>query len=87
MASDARKQLFMKHKEAWAKYAEQAIGKKVFYLEGSLNVRGEFCAIFPLETVRLFASRCSTCRQREDRRSPYPGRCIRNRRIVSWHLL
>src|SRR5260370_14994730 len=44
--SDARKQLFMKHKEAWAKYAEQATGKKVFYLEGSLNVRAEFCAIF-----------------------------------------
>jgi hypothetical protein len=46
MASDARKQLFMKHKEAWAKYAEQATGKKVFYLEGSLNVRAEFCAIY-----------------------------------------
>jgi len=46
MASDVRKQLFMKHKEAWAKYAEQAIGKKVFYLEGSLNVRSEFCEIF-----------------------------------------
>ncbi len=46
MASEARKQLFMKHKEAWAKYAEQATGKKVFYLEGSLNVRAEFCAIF-----------------------------------------
>ena len=30
MASEARKQLFMKHKEAWAKYAEQATGKKVF---------------------------------------------------------
>src|SRR5260370_6876352 len=44
--SDARKQLFMKHKEAWAKYAEQATGKKVFYLEGSLNVRAEFCQIF-----------------------------------------
>src|SRR5258708_9647086 len=46
MAYDVRKQLFMKHKEAWAKYGEQDIGKKVFYLEGSLNVRSEFCEIF-----------------------------------------
>lgn len=42
MASDVHKQLFMKHKEAVASFVEQATGKKVFYIEGSLNARGEF---------------------------------------------
>jgi hypothetical protein len=42
MASDVHKQKFMKHKEAVASFVEDATGKKVFYIEGSLNARGEF---------------------------------------------
>ena len=42
MASDVHKQKFMKHKEAVASFVEEATGKKVFYIEGSLNARGEF---------------------------------------------
>src|ERR1700735_1557766 len=45
MASDVHKQKFMKHKEAVAAFVEQATGKKVFYLEGSLNARGEFSQV------------------------------------------
>jgi hypothetical protein len=45
MASDARKQRFMKHKEAVASFVEQATGRKVFYIEGSLNARAEFAQV------------------------------------------
>jgi nickel-dependent lactate racemase len=45
MPSDARRQLFMKHKEAVASFVEQATGKKVFYIEASLNARAEFAQI------------------------------------------
>lgn len=45
MASDARKQRFMKHKEAVASLVEEATGKKVFYIEGSLNARAEFVQV------------------------------------------
>ena len=46
MASDARKQRFMKHKEAVASFVEAATGKQIFYIEGSLNSKGQFVAIF-----------------------------------------
>src|SRR6266540_711338 len=45
MASDARKQRFMKHKEAVASFVEQTTGKKVFYIEGSINARAEFVQV------------------------------------------
>jgi hypothetical protein len=45
MASEARKQRFMKHKEAVAGFVEQATGRKVFYIEGSLNARMEFVQV------------------------------------------
>jgi nickel-dependent lactate racemase len=45
MPSEARKQRFMKHKEAVAAFVEQATGKKVFYVEGSLNTRAEFVQV------------------------------------------
>jgi nickel-dependent lactate racemase len=45
MPSDARKQRFMKHKEAVAAFVEEATGKKVFYIEGSLNARAEFVQV------------------------------------------
>jgi lactate racemase len=46
MASDARKQLFMKHKESVAAFVEEATGKKIFYLECCLNVNGAFAGVF-----------------------------------------
>lgn len=45
MASDARGQLFMKHKEAVASFTEEKTGKKVFYIEATLNSRGEFASM------------------------------------------
>jgi nickel-dependent lactate racemase len=45
MASDARNQLFMKHKEAVAAFTEEKTGKKVFYIEATLNSRAEFSSV------------------------------------------
>jgi lactate racemase len=45
MASDVHKQLFMKHKESVAAFVEEATGKKIFYIEGSLNTRFEFAQV------------------------------------------
>jgi lactate racemase len=46
MASDVRKQKFMKHKEAVARHVEKATGKKTFYLEATLNTNGSFTGVF-----------------------------------------
>jgi nickel-dependent lactate racemase len=45
MASDARKQLFMKHKASVASFVEQATGKKIFYVEGSVNSNAAFAGV------------------------------------------
>ena len=45
MASDARKQKFMKHKEAVASFVEKATGKKIFYVEGSVNSNAAFAKV------------------------------------------
>jgi nickel-dependent lactate racemase len=46
MASDARHQLFMKHKEDVAAFVDQAVGRKTFYIEAVLNSRGQYIAVF-----------------------------------------
>jgi nickel-dependent lactate racemase len=53
MASDVHKQLFMKHKESVAAFVEQATGKKIFYIEGSLNARGEFSQVVAGDGVAI----------------------------------
>jgi nickel-dependent lactate racemase len=45
MASDARRQKFMKHKESVAAFVEQATGKKIFYVEGSINSHAAFVGV------------------------------------------
>jgi nickel-dependent lactate racemase len=45
MSSTARSQKFMKHKEAVASFVEKATGKKIFYIEGSVNSQGSFTAV------------------------------------------
>jgi nickel-dependent lactate racemase len=45
MASDAHTQKFMKHKQAVASFVEQATGKKIFYVEGSINSNAAFAKV------------------------------------------
>jgi hypothetical protein len=45
MASEARKQLFMKHKASVASFVEQATGKRIFYVEGSVNSNAAFAGV------------------------------------------